>query len=326
MNSDDLPALAANHLGLSRHDILLIARTAPDRYKVFKIPKRSGGDRLIAQPARELKDLQYFLMGRIVSRLPVHPAATAYRTGLSIRDNALPHVQSSALLKMDLTNFFGSIRALDFVRHCEAHGMHLPSRDMEFCCQVLFWRQRKDAPMQLSIGAPSSPMVSNTIVYEMDSLIAAICMTYQVAYTRYADDMTFSSTEPKLLIDIRQSIPRILGKLRYPKLQVNHEKTMLVTKKYRRTVTGLVISNDAAISLGHERKRRIRAMVHAFVRGELDEDDAQVLRGQLAFCKSVEPEFFGRMTAKYGEEVLYRITRQPIRKRRVLRRPHLMSG
>jgi hypothetical protein len=315
MSGDDLAGLAARELGLSFSDVSRIVRTAPKRYKVYNIPKRSGGERTIAQPSRELKDLQYFLMARVLSALPIHPAATAYREGLNIRDNALPHVHSTVLLKMDLIDFFGSIKAFDFVQHCADNGLDLANDDMEFCCQVLFWRERRGEPLRLSIGAPSSPMLSNSIVYRMDCAIAELCAAEGVTYTRYADDLTFSSNQLEPIFKIRQSVPVLLRHLRYPILFVNHEKTVLVTKKYRRMVTGLVIANDESVSLGHERKRKLRATLHAFVRGALNEDDVQALRGQLAFCNSVEPEFLTRMRLKYGERTLDKIMKGPIRKR-----------
>jgi RNA-directed DNA polymerase len=85
-------------LGLGSHDLLRIIVTAPARYKVYQIPKRSGGMRTIAQPSRELKAIQRFVLRTTLSKLPVHVAAAAYVEGRNIAENAQAHVNHRAIL------------------------------------------------------------------------------------------------------------------------------------------------------------------------------------------------------------------------------------
>ena len=99
---------------LPQDEMLRLIRSAPHRYKVFKIPKRKQGEfRTIAQPATEVKALQYWVMQHVLSQFDVHPAATAYQKGLSIADNARPHTRGRYLLKLDFSDFFPSIKAKD---------------------------------------------------------------------------------------------------------------------------------------------------------------------------------------------------------------------
>src|ERR1700733_14570872 len=93
-----------NATGLSEADVRGIIRNAPSRYKSYYIPKRHGGYRLISQPARELKTIQRVLVTEVLNQLPVHSSATAYRQGLSIRDNAQAHVDGGAILKFVFKN------------------------------------------------------------------------------------------------------------------------------------------------------------------------------------------------------------------------------
>ena len=88
--------------------------------------------------------------------------------------------------------------------------------------------------------------------------------------------------------------------LRTPRLIINPEKTVRVSKKNSRRVTGLVISNDARVSLGRGQKRLIRSRVHHFVLGKLTREQILELRGMLAFVHSVEPSFLIRLSEKYG--------------------------
>jgi RNA-directed DNA polymerase len=311
MDARNLVARASSAIGLSRGDVMRIVKTAPHRYKTYTIPKRSGGVRTIAQPARELKDVQYFLIRELLQKLPVHEAATAYRKNVGILKNAEPHVASEILLKMDFKDFFGSIVASDFIQHCEAHEVVLDPEDAFFCQQVLFWQEKRRGPLKLSIGAPSSPMLSNSIVYGFDRIVQKLCKDIGVIYSRYADDLAFSSNEVAALIRIRAEVPKILASLNYPVLYINHEKTALITKKHRRTLTGLVLANDGFVSLGREKKRILRAAVHAYLNRTLSGDEILALRGQLAFCKSVEPAFIARLAQKYGKLEIATLMKRP---------------
>lgn len=306
---------AAKQIGLTRSEVARIVRTAPKRYKTYSVRKRSGGQRTIAQPARELKDLQYFLMERLLTKFPVHDAAKAYRKGMSIRDNAQSHADKAALLKMDFIDFFGSLKPRDFDELCESNEIDLDDDDRVFCHQVLFWRQRPGEGLKLSIGAPSSPMFSNAVMYDFDKEISKLCAEDNVIYTRYADDLAFSSDNVDTLFKIKHSMPGILRELRYPIVFLNQKKTCLITRKHRLTVTGLVLTNDGLVSLGRNRKRRLRAAVHALVQGRLDDEQAESLRGELAFTNSVEPEFLDRLKRKYGAAQINEIMKRPFKRR-----------
>src|SRR3954462_15230034 len=108
-----LLSLLASETGLMPSDLTRLIQSAPCRYKVFYVPKRDGGLREIAQPARELKLLQRVMVAHVLAPLPVHDAARAYRKGISIRDNAKPHAGNGPVLKMDFEDFFPSIQSAD---------------------------------------------------------------------------------------------------------------------------------------------------------------------------------------------------------------------
>ena len=103
--------LLSAETGIGLLDVQRTLLRAPVRYKVYSIPKRNGNRRIIAQPAREVKRLQRALMKVLLSKLPIHEAATAYRKGRSTLDNARAHAENGPILKLDLKNFFPSIRS-----------------------------------------------------------------------------------------------------------------------------------------------------------------------------------------------------------------------
>lgn len=281
-----------------------IIATAPRRYKVYTIPKRNGGRRWIAQPARELKALQRALVEHFLADCPVHPSATAYVKGSSIRLNAATHAENGPILKLDLRDFFPAITARDWLRYCEAHNLFESREDAVMSSRILFKRTPNSHILRLSIGAPSSPHVSNLMMYDFDRQVAEAAGKEFVTYTRYADDMTFSAKRTGYLNGIEKMVRRVLRSLEYPALYLNDDKKVVATKKYRREVTGLILTNDGRVSLGHKRKRLLRAQLHYFKMGECDLQTAKKLAGTMAFAADVEPEFFARMERVFSVETV----------------------
>jgi len=150
--------------GLPDSAVRKIMTSAPVRYKEYRIPKRSGGMRQIAQPAREVKLLQRAFVSTFLTSLPIHQSATAYRAGSSIRDNAAPHVGHGPILKLDFRDFFSSIRSQDWVSYCRDFGCLQSEEDVHLTASLLFQRQSGHRLLRLAIGAPSSPMLSNILI------------------------------------------------------------------------------------------------------------------------------------------------------------------
>lgn len=293
--------------GLDERALLRIIASAPDRYKVYSIPKRSGGRREIAHPASELKALQRALVDGFLDERPVHPAAMAYVRGKSIRTNATAHVTSGPILKFDFAEFFPSITHRDWRLYCRQHGLFESDEDIRYASRILFRRPRGGQILRLSIGAPSSPIVSNILMYEFDRLISERVSQDFVTYTRYADDLTFSAERTGYLNSVTKALNATIREVPYPKLKLNEKKTVLATTKYHRQVTGLVLTLDGRISLGRERKRLIRAQLHHFMLGKLTTEQIKHLAGMMAFAKDMEPEFYTRMQLHYGEGLFARL-------------------
>ena len=294
-----------------------IVKSAHRRYKVYEIKKRSGsGYRTIAQPAKEVKLLQYWVINNILNRFDTHPSATAYIKGKNIKDNARPHANYPYLLKLDIKNFFPSIKGDDFAQLIKSKNkIRLSEHDISILKNILFWIPKHQMEHQLSIGAPSSPMVSNIMMFEFDSLINEYCYNNNINYTRYADDMTFSMEVNEKRNETLDKVENILSSLPYPRLELNNKKTVFVSKANRRIVTGLILSNEGNVSLGRDRKRLISAMIHHFIIGKMNEEEKErdKLRGMIAFAQSVEPEFIARMEKRYGERAITEIKNDILR-------------
>ncbi|UPW18578.1 retron St85 family RNA-directed DNA polymerase [Agarivorans sp. TSD2052] len=286
-------------------DILFIA---PMRYKIYYIPKRTHGFRQIAQPSKELKECQRAFLR--FCNLPTHNCAMAYREGLSIKENAIAHKNQAYLLKLDFENFFNSITPNIFWHTWELTGAELPTKDnQQWIEKLLFWNL--EDKLVLSVGAPSSPSVSNFCVLIFDQMLQDQCQSLGIKYTRYADDLTFSTNEKDILFQIPESVENILSKCFNGNLRLNKGKTIFSSKAHNRHVTGITITNSGKISLGRSKKRYIKHKVHQFSLELLNNHEVMHLKGLMAYARHIEPSFYESLIRKYSKELIERIFEVP---------------
>lgn len=287
--------------GLPTAYVRTVARTASHRYKTYEIPKATGGSRTIDHPARELKFLQQWIVSNIVVRLPVHDAAYAYRTGRNILSHASLHANQNYLLKLDFRDFFPSITGADVSRTLKANTLAFPeelSDDDRSLARSLVCKQDR-----LTIGAPSSPALSNAIMFDFDNYWAEWCKSANVVYSRYSDDLYFSTNVPNVLSAVITELRNDLSRRESPRLHINDDKTAFTSRKRKRLVTGLVLTSDRRVSLGRPFKRRVRSLVFQHGRDASDPERTAHVRGLVSYALSVEPRFVAALQRKFGENL-----------------------
>ncbi len=290
-------------LPFSADELRDLVATAQYRYKVYQIPKRQPNQfRTIAQPSPEIKLIQRWLINNVLSSLPIHGVATAYRDGRSIADHAVVHAKNRFLLKMDFKNFFPSISVVDVRKYLIEVGQ-MSLEDARLLSLLVCWRDKAKGTLCLSIGAPSSPHLSNVMLYTFDNKIVQLCRAHKVVYTRYADDLAFSTNKKEVLSEIAKHVQAICKELEYPQLEINHKKTVSTSRAFRRVLVGLVLTPEGNISLGREKKRRLRSELYRFSQGAIGKVDIPRLRGELAFAWSVESEFINSLLKQFGTDV-----------------------
>ncbi len=289
----------AHSLQLSEGYVLGVARSANYRYKQFTIKKADGkSDRLIEQPSKALKLLQRWLVRRVFDPLPTHPCAHAYVKGRSIATNAAAHLGSKYISRLDLENFFPRLKSADVEtllgrNRITTGGAILSDEDIHLLCQLVCRFGR------LTIGAPSSPTISNKLLYDLDTRLAQIAAAHSVHYTRYADDLYFSSSQSGTLYDVCKEVEKVFGETVSPRVAVNKKKTYHSSRKRRMVVTGLRITPDAKLSVGRELKRKIRVIAHKAQNKTLGQKDVGWLHGMLAYVSSIEPEYTEQIRSRY---------------------------
>lgn len=293
-------------IGISRIKLASSARRSPLKYKVYKIPKRHSGVRVIAQPTPEVKDLQRRLVGFLRTQLTVHPCATAYEPGKGIRENAQQHVNNRYLLKMDFSNFFNSIKPEMFKNALLHDSVEIDDSTLMLLINIFFWCPGKklSGKLVLSVGAPSSPFISNYVMKKFDQLLSEICAKAGITYTRYADDMTFSTQRENVLFMLKEQIATLLAQSGYENITINESKTVFSSKAHNRHVTGVTLTNDNQLSVGRKNKRYASSLIFRFKLGELSTDETLTLKGLLAHYFHIEPAFKLSMKKKYGIAII----------------------
>ncbi|MCP4540335.1 MAG: RNA-directed DNA polymerase [Chloroflexi bacterium] len=153
-------------------------------YRPFRRAKRDGSQRRIYAPSPDLKALQRSLLRGYLDQLPVHPAATGFRRGMSVADNARQHLGQAVVVTADITDFFDNTRARRVENFFQAQSWDGTAASI--LTGLCIFRGA------LPQGAPTSPALSNLVNVPLDETLATFIRRSGGTYTRYGDDITFS--------------------------------------------------------------------------------------------------------------------------------------
>lgn len=228
-----------------------ISNKTPDWYNCFQIPKRNGSMRNIEAPRPYLKKIQRSIQKKILSCFAVHACASAFIPGKNIRRNALFHVNKSVVLNCDIKNFFPSLKSRTVFEFFRSKTRYEPDICMMLSRLCTLYGH-------LPQGAPTSPMLSNLLMFETDKTICQWAAKHYLSYSRYADDLTFSGEiNAGLQADILQMVKQNLTLLH---LKLNPAKTKIYHSNCRQLVNGLVVNEYVGVP--REKIREFRTWLH----------------------------------------------------------------
>lgn len=289
---------------LEREYVIGLIEKASSHYFRFSIPKTNGGSRTIHRPSNELKAIQRIVHDSILAKLPNHDAAMAYKKGCNIHSHAMTHSGKKFVLRMDFKNFFSSISDRDVSRFANAVIKNSidgwTDIDTEYFSKLVCFKGN------LVMGAVTSPSLTNAMCFELDRRLSEASSEKLITYTRYSDDLYFSTDVPGVLRKFEIKVKQVLSDLKNPSsLSINSSKTYHSSKKRKVMVTGLVLTNEGVVSVGRDKKREIRSYI--FNWDKIAEEKRVYLSGYLSYLGSVEPEFINSICQKYGAELIRRI-------------------
>lgn len=296
----------AYELDILHKNLFELCRNAKKHYKLIKLRKKNGGIRQIHSPDSSLKFVQYRILHYILEKIDVSPYATAYIKGKKLKDNAEPHINHKYLLKMDITDFFGSITYLQVISAAFNSNRFPPQIGAmltSLCC----------LDDVLPQGAPTSPMLSNIVMKNFDDIIGNWCKEHNISYTRYCDDLTFSADKP--LYNVYLKVKNMLEKRGF---EINESKTKFISNSSSQRVTGLTVNEK--VTIPREYKRELRQELYyvlkfGFAENILRNNKLEYLKsevadihsyynhlhGKILYILQVEPE--NKWFIKAGEEL-----------------------
>lgn len=247
---------------IKKRNLTFLLYSKKDKYRSFEIPKKSGGTRLIIAPNRTLKRVQRLLLFCLESLYTPLPTATGFVRDRNIVSNAEKHCNKKYVYNIDLENFFPSIQfkriwsALTKLRQIKLEN-EVARIVASLCC--------KDGI--LPQGAPTSPFLSNIICIKLDALLYNFSKRNNCTFTRYADDITFSTNENVFNDSFRSEIEEIIinqgfslntKKERLQRNNVIAEDGNLIRE--RQEVTGIIVNKKPNLSKTYI--RNLRATLH----------------------------------------------------------------
>ena len=156
----------------------------------------------------------------------------------------------------------------------------------------------------LTIGAPSSPLLTNAMMFDYDASLSSWCVERGLIFTRYADDLFVSSFEFVHHHMALSEIVKCASVYRYSRLRINQKKTAFLSRRYRRSITGIVVTPTHSLSVGRNRKSRLNRRVYEYQQGRLAREEWSRVGGMLAFVRDVEPTFYLTLVRRYGETTI----------------------
>lgn len=260
-------------------------------YTVFRI-----NNRIILAPCEELKKAQKYFLNAV---------KWEYRLKIDTYKTAQIHTAKKWILKMDIKDFYNSVPYSDIEKFIRKVCTKIKNADTNYYLNLV------TVDKKLPTGVPTSAHIANACFKKAEDEIRRLCKIYGVDFSRFMDDLTFSSNNKKLLQIIEKRVKNVLFFYGY---KVNSKKTKYISQNKQQKVLGLIVNNKT-VCISNEEKRRIRASLHNYVIAmaystEKDlkhhiwtEKEVLKLSGKIAYIKHVDYLFYIRLRA-YNKKLL----------------------
>jgi len=301
---------------ITARDLNYLSISKDRRYKESFIPKKNGKKRKIDAPDNYLKRVQFLLnqLLQIIFGDHVNYHTNGFLEGRNILRNAEPHTNKRFVLNIDLKDFFPSIEFRRVKSVLEFNPFNLKEERERLAFIIANIVTYKNSLPQ---GAPTSPIISNIVTQRLDRKFAKFSMQKRIRYSRYADDLTFSTNKDIFNEDFISEVEVIIKEENF---KINSEKTRIQSSMDRQEVTGLVVNQK--VNVKREYLNSVRAMLNNWEKGgvnfaqsrydfhkkkiEQNIDFRNALRGHIDFIGSIkgkENSVYSKLKLRY--EYLY---------------------
>jgi len=281
-------------------------------YHVVKIPKKAGGWRLLEVPKWEMKKAQRIVLDQILNHIPSHKCSHGFQPGRSIITYVEPHVGQQVIVKFDLRDYFITAdrpRARSLF-HLAGYPPHISQYLASLCTHgfrddtlKLDWRYERP---HLPQGAPSSPAIADRLLHQLDVRLSGLAMKLEMSYTRYADDLAFSS-EKRLRNQQIEGLKSLVNTIVTEEgWGLNTKKTNVMHTSQRQRLAGLVVNSKTNVA--RSEYDLLKAIIHRVSLNGLEAENRDdhpsflsYLEGRVSFVQMGNPkrgEKLGKMLDK----------------------------
>ena len=225
------------------------------RYRQFKIKKKSGGFRQITAPKTQSFMMMLSAVNEILRSMYIPSEyAMGFTEGKSVVSNATIHLGMNYVFNIDLKDFFPSIQQARVWKRLQLAPFNFPipiANLLAGLCAMKDTIKNEDGTLSfkyiLPQGAPTSPVITNMICDKLDRRLAGLAKRFGLHFSRYADDITFSSMHNVYQNNspFRKELERIIKDQRFT---INKAKTRLQKKGSRQEVTGIIVSDKLNVT------------------------------------------------------------------------------
>ncbi len=269
-------------------------------YNNFYISKRDGSQRLIEAPNHELKKLQKNILWELEKQFWFPSHVTWFRKRVGVSNNAKKHTNKKVVINIDIENFFQSI-STEKIKKALSQHKNINNKEIDIFVEIITNNGK------LPQWAPTSPFMANFVFLWMDAMILKILKKYDpdVSFTRYADDITFSSNNDKIKNAIRIITESLLPKFWYT---AKTKKTTIYRSHTKQLVTGLVVNEK--VSYPRNKYMLLRSMVYNYLQGW--PWNINKIIGHLSFMKNVDKYKYNKLKTYYYKDFRWTIRYEKI--------------
>ncbi len=276
--------------------------------QLFSSPKHPNA---YYQPEQTLKSYLKFLNRFVFCYASVQQDVVfSYRKNHSVLQALLQHQGNHCFFKTDLKNFFNSITVSDVQNVIQTTLSKSPISDLANYTALLEGMVTKDGI--LPVGFPTSPAISNGVLYSIDEELAKWTLKNEVVYTRYSDDLIFSAQNNDSLKALPAIIEGLLIKYFGGRLELNPSKTYFTHSGRKLKLLGLVMLPNGQVTVSKTIKSKIETLMHYYEYDRLVFEQLLVKNfgnlsrffGVLNYVSTVDKYYIDKLRGKYGNYLI----------------------
>lgn len=282
-----------------------VIRRNTQAYKAIRIPKNTGGFRDLLSPAPALMQVQRWILHEILSKVPRQINSFAYFAKITPKECVERHAGASWLIKTDLHNYFPSISeksvytvflnmgysdlvSFELSRICTwvRPGVQLEATESAITDSEIPYPR---TPLgYLPQGSPTSGALANACTRQLDNDLSTLALNAHLRYTRYSDDMTFSSRGPLDRARAAEFIGQVRRLVTASGLTLHAKKTKIIPPGARKIVLGMLVT-DTGVGILREQRRMVDLHIHAVAKyGPIDYAERRNFDSVLSYINHVE--------------------------------------